>query len=71
MGDALLQKQYCHKAKSFSEESESLWLFVESIVSSFDKRIHTMEYARSHSYVSNKHQLPLQTLLLVLKEGVE
>ena len=43
MGDALLQEQYCCKAESFNEKSESLWLFVESFVSSFDKRVHTME----------------------------
>ena len=43
MGDALLEKQYHFKAESFNEKSESLSLFVESIVSSFDKRVHTME----------------------------
>ena len=43
MRDALLQEQYCCKAESFNEKSESLWLFVESFVSSFDKRVHTME----------------------------
>lgn len=43
MGDALLEKQYHFKAESFNEKSESLWLFVESFVSSFDKRVHTME----------------------------